>query len=95
MKSKPTQSKRHDLGCPAYGNFQPPYEECTCGADEHNEQIHTQQREYNARLIAAAPELLDAIRSLQRAFYVEGTPKAMRAAFPPVLELLKRIEGGA
>lgn len=24
---------KHALTCPAYGNYQPPYEECTCGAD--------------------------------------------------------------
>lgn len=25
--------KRHNRSCPAYGNYQPPYEECTCGAE--------------------------------------------------------------
>lgn len=28
MVEKP---KKHANNCPAYGNYQPPYEECTCG----------------------------------------------------------------
>ena len=29
--------KRHDRSCPAYGNYQPPYEECNCGYESANE----------------------------------------------------------
>src|SRR6185503_6143881 len=29
--------KRHDRSCPAYGNYQPPYEECNCGYEPANE----------------------------------------------------------
>lgn len=25
---------KHILSCPAYSNYQPPYEDCTCGADD-------------------------------------------------------------
>jgi hypothetical protein len=31
-KQKPF--KQHAKTCPAYGNYQPPYEECDCGADD-------------------------------------------------------------
>jgi hypothetical protein len=26
--------KEHARTCPAYGNYQPPYEECNCGVEE-------------------------------------------------------------
>ena len=26
----------HAQTCPAYGNYQPPYEECTCGAEQRD-----------------------------------------------------------
>lgn len=26
--------KSHDRSCPAYGNYQPPYEGCDCGAED-------------------------------------------------------------
>ncbi len=26
-------TKRHKTSCPAYGNYQLPYEDCTCGAE--------------------------------------------------------------
>jgi len=26
--------RQHNRACPAYGNYQPPYEECNCGAEE-------------------------------------------------------------
>lgn len=28
------EMKRHLISCHAYNNYQPPYEECTCGAEE-------------------------------------------------------------
>lgn len=28
--------KQHKNSCPAYGNYQPPYEECNCGADDED-----------------------------------------------------------
>lgn len=31
---KEKKFKPHKNTCPAYGNYQPPYEECDCGADE-------------------------------------------------------------
>lgn len=33
----------HKRSCPAYGNYQPPYEECDCGEDEREQR----QREVN------------------------------------------------
>lgn len=30
---KARRPKRHTLACPAYSNYQPPYEDCTCGAE--------------------------------------------------------------
>jgi len=35
--SEPPRKKRHDRSCPAYGNYQPPYEECNCGYESANE----------------------------------------------------------
>lgn len=51
----------------------------------------------NARLIAAAPELLEALNgllahseSVNRAFFVDGTAKAMRAAMTGQKDLLNQ-----
>lgn len=35
-KTIPKKSKfrQHSRSCPAYGNYQPPYEECDCGAED-------------------------------------------------------------
>lgn len=32
-EAAPQVSKPHDRTCPAYGNYQPPYEQCDCGAE--------------------------------------------------------------
>jgi len=37
VASEPPRKKRHDRSCPAYGNYQPPYEECNCGYESANE----------------------------------------------------------
>jgi hypothetical protein len=35
METKEKNSdKLHKRSCPAYGNYQPPYEECNCGTDK-------------------------------------------------------------
>lgn len=31
--------REHNTGCLAYSNYQPPYEDCTCGADEWNAKV--------------------------------------------------------
>ena len=47
----------------------------------------------NARLIAAAPDLLEALKRVRQAFYVDGTAKALRAAFEGTKEIVSRAEG--
>jgi hypothetical protein len=65
-------------------------------------------REANARLIAAAPELLEALERVEarltavaRAFYVVGTPKALREALStwkediePARAAIANVKGG-
>lgn len=33
---RPQPFVQHARTCPAYGNYQPPYEDCDCGADKAN-----------------------------------------------------------
>lgn len=47
----------------------------------------------NARLIASAPELLEALKRVRHAFYVDGTSKALRVAFEGTKELVAKAEG--
>lgn len=47
----------------------------------------------NAHLIAAAPELLEALKRVRHAFYVDGKAKALRAAFEGTKELVAKAEG--
>lgn len=47
----------------------------------------------NVRLIASAPELLDAIKRVRYAFYVDGTSKALRVAFEGTKEIVAKAEG--
>ena len=47
----------------------------------------------NARLIAAAPELLEALKRVRHAFYVDGSSKALRLAFENTKELVAKAEG--
>lgn len=47
----------------------------------------------NARLIAMAPELLEALKRVREAFYVDGTSKALRVAFEGTKEIVAKAEG--
>ncbi len=47
----------------------------------------------NARLIASAPELLEALKRVRYAFYVDGTSKALRVAFEGTKEIVAKAEG--
>lgn len=47
----------------------------------------------NARLIVAAPELLEALKRVRHAFYVDGSSKALRLAFEGTKELVAEAEG--
>jgi hypothetical protein len=38
-------SSRHTRSCPAYGNYQPPYEECDCGAEASDRKPFDQGRD--------------------------------------------------
>lgn len=49
--------------------------------------------EGNARLIAAAPELVEALERVRHAFYVDGSSKALRAAFEGTKELVAKAKG--
>lgn len=49
--------------------------------------------EANARLMAAAPELLEALMRVRNAFYVDGSSKALRAAFEGTKELVAKAKG--
>lgn len=47
----------------------------------------------NARLIAMGPELLEALKRVRHAFYVDGTSKALRVAFEGTKEIVAKAEG--
>ena len=47
----------------------------------------------NAKLIAAAPELLAALLKIREAFYVDGTRKALMSAFEGTKELVVKSRG--
>ena len=47
----------------------------------------------NARLIAMSPELLEALKRVREAFYVDGTSKALRVAFEGTKEIVAKAEG--
>ena len=49
--------------------------------------------EANANLVASAPELLEAIKRVRHAFYVDGTSKALRIAFEGTKEIVAKAEG--
>jgi len=53
------------------------------------------QQEPLGHLIAAAPELLEALKRVRHAFYVDGSSKALRAAFEGTKELVAKSEGRA
>jgi len=47
----------------------------------------------DANLISAAPEMLKALISLRKAFYVYGSSKALKAAFALTHDVVKKAEG--
>lgn len=47
----------HDKRCRAYGNFQPPYEECTCGYEEEEEKRRAARHRARVRRQAAFEEI--------------------------------------
>ncbi len=47
--------------------------------------------EYDARQIAAMPEMLESLKALRHAYYVEGRPKALLAAFQAQSRTLRDI----
>lgn len=57
--------------------------------------VPVKQNAVNARLIAAAPDLLAALKRVRQAFYVDGKASALRAAFEGTKELVARAEGRA
>lgn len=55
--------------------------------------LHLDEDVSNIRLIAAAPELLEALKRVRHAFYVDGSSKALRLAFENTKELVAKAEG--
>lgn len=55
--------------------------------------VSPEETRCNQQLIAAAPELLDALKRVRDAFYIKGTSKALRAAFEGTKELVAKAEG--
>ena len=49
--------------------------------------------EANARLIAAAPELLQLVKDMREAFYVKGTRKALLAVMGRSKSVMEKSEG--
>ena len=49
--------------------------------------------EANARLIAAAPELLQLVKDMREAFYVKGTRKALLAVMERSKSVMEKAEG--
>ena len=47
----------------------------------------------NARLIAAAPELLQLVKDMREAFYVKGTRKALLAVMERSKSVMEKAEG--
>lgn len=47
----------------------------------------------NARLIAAAPEMLAMLKAANDAFYVQGTRKALQSALDGSRDLIRKAEG--
>jgi hypothetical protein len=47
----------------------------------------------DAVLMAAAPDMLKALLALRKAFYVDGSSKALKAAFEMTHEIVKKAEG--
>lgn len=51
------------------------------------------EAEANARLIAEAPAMYEALKQIRRAFYVNGKRKALQAAIEPLTDIFLRIDG--
>jgi hypothetical protein len=51
------------------------------------------QTEANARLIAAAPDMLSLLKRLNEAFYVKGTRKALMEVMQETRPMIARTEG--
>lgn len=51
-----------------------------------------EQARANAAVMAAAAEMLEALKRVRQAFYVAGTSKALRAAFAGTKELVAKAE---
>jgi hypothetical protein len=67
---------------------------CLIGADKLNGSHIAQAMSLpDARLIASAPELLEALKRVRHAFYVDGSSKALRLAFENTKELVAKAEG--
>jgi hypothetical protein len=68
-----------------------------CIADCHtkNAPENKAERVANARLIAAAPDLLAIVERLNYAFYVDGTAKALRPIMAETKAILARVRGSA
>ena len=55
----------------------------------------TSDFEHFPYMLAASAEMLEALKRVRQAFYVDGTSKALRAAFEGTKELVAKAEGRA
>lgn len=58
-----------------------------------DEMSYEAERDANARLIAAAPELLDLLKRINWAFYVDGTTKAVKQVMAETKGIIAKAEG--
>ena len=66
--------------------------DCYCGGSSEG-QAEQGECEGNAQLMAAAPELLELLKRINHAFYVEGTSKAMKEVMSETKKLIHKAEG--
>jgi protein-disulfide isomerase-like protein with CxxC motif len=64
------------------------------GEDDRNEHIATANAAFIVRAVNSHAELLDLVKRLNYAFYVDGTSKALKPIMAETKQAIARAEGG-